>query len=530
MNVSYTPITIRYLDNEKNLCLASSGVLILSTTSTTTTTTTTTSNQSSFHKGKDLILTINHIPNISQYKIYTSHRDSLGLDNVEWHQTKLLKVVDVPMNDLAQLSNGCFSLLPRDYIAGNVSIMILTSPSSLKTTKATKIANQQLQVAPGEKVAGGDIIRIISSPFNATNLLVFRNFISMGNVVYNLHDAFYFTDIKYLDDMNGAIVLNKNSQVIGLVLGCLRKKNGDGELTVIIPWSKVAKLAKIEDSTISSSPHPPSSSSLPPLPPPKVLKQTTLPVNLLPSKINPPVFPIIINSNGNHTWGSTTLYKPNVFITNAHVVAPYLNSAHTSNSNDSSIEIRLKNRILALTLKDTKIIIPSPDIDLAFLILDKQTQNITFPNLHIVPFNTPKGHSPLVNEDVYTISYGLFPNTQLVSHGIINCVYQTPDYPAMIVCSASCWNGSSGGALINNKNELVGVICCNAEVPSLQSPQKTEKITDFTFVLPVAIIDHCWKYITNDKMQKSIVLDPRVGKLWKLEPFHLETFVELSKF
>lgn len=126
-------------------------------------------------------------------------------------------------------------------------------------------------------------------------------------------------------------------------------------------------------------------------------------------------------------------------VTNYHVIADAHHIvAHTSNG-DSTIEI---DTVLAYDEK----------VDLAILKIDR--------NISVQPL--PLGDSDAVDQgdEVFAIGYPLgIANT--LSNGVVSSRYFDKNNVDIIQITAAVSNGSSGGALLDKKGQVIGVICAS---------------------------------------------------------------------
>ncbi|KAI5963053.1 uncharacterized protein KGF55_002845 [Candida pseudojiufengensis] len=471
--MKYTSVSLTYI-KDKSTIHASSGILITS-------------------KKESFVLTINHIPNINDYKIYSNYEPNKSITNVQWNEIKIIE--EIELNQDFQFFKNEFHIFPSDqFFKSTISLLKLTAPTNM----SKKLMEFKLDL--NFKI--GESIKIISSPFNLTNPFIFNNFINYSHIVNQINDEDYLLcDLKYLDNMNGGIVVNSlNDQIIGLVLGSLRKINGDGDLTIIIPFIKIFKLLKMNEFSINSS--------------------TT---NSLTSSS---IIPIKIKSSNKYTWGSCVLYKSNVLITNHHVISPLFNEISSS-----ALIISPNNQTLAITKNQIKT--PMKELDLSFIFLDQPIQDLN----PIIPCRNYK-----VETKVYTESYGLYLNVDnlkpMICPGFINYIYSNQNnLNGMIISSTSCFNGSSGGGLFNfQNNEFLGIICSNAQIKKFKpfeaikgkedNKEEFEKITNFTFILPIDLIDYCFNQLIKEKVIK---IDSKIIDLWKLKSFHQEIFIDLPE-
>jgi hypothetical protein len=296
-------------------------------------------------------------------------------------------------------------------------------------------------------------------------------------------------------------------------MGQFSKLNGDGDLTIILSWDTIWHflLGKTMKYVLSSGGI--------------SAEQAIVPHNNRCQSVTCefPVYAILLSNSKQKKWGSCIYYKPGVFVTNNHVI---------NDLTQLKGEIYLSNSVtIPITME--KIYIPFSELDLAFIYIDN-----TYDLSCLTPVKTTANYD--IGDSVSSIGYGLFFNENwlkpIESKGTINCRFELPlqnsgrPTNSIIITSSSCWNGSSGGGLFNSQNELIGLICCNAQVkvPSfddegkfITNTEKVEKLSEFSLVLPIEVIDYCFT------RPKSI--NPDVTSIWQLNSFHNDVIVESSK-
>lgn len=356
-------------------------------------------------------------------------------------------------------------------------------------------------------------------PFNLTNSLVFASYVAHGSLTTRLPNSIgYLSDIKYLENMVGGVIQTKNCD-IGLVAQHLRKLNGDGDLVVVLLWKEVLQAVEISDTsspTVSSA------------------RRTTYPVSVAASHLQEkfPVFPVrtVLGSDGRSSWGSCVLFKNDLLVTNTHVLAPYIEDPV-----GTAVILDLPDGPLTILLLKHTVETPSSLIDISTISL---TESDTLRIMRLGYQPAKKGSNPTTGQHVASVGYGLFlpPQWQTpgVSQGTLDLVFNTRYHhhalfhlPSLLITSASCWNGSSGGGLFRN-DELLGIVCSNAEVRVDGRPlddgqnAPVEKLTRFVFVVPVDLVD----YLINDGLIES---DGPLEKTWRLEAFHEDRILNESK-
>lgn len=532
MRFQYNPVIIRYQDKKE--IYASSGIHLIIKP-----------NKPSPENVNDnnsiideFFLTINHIPDLSRFQILISENylptTDKTVDQVVWYKGKLDKVYDLPFDKFTG-----FNVFPFDSF--NHTLQQKINLIKIQCTNINNLSIPMNQFDISENINVGDKINIICQPFILTNSLIFQKFKCQSDIIGKLFikdsidDNFHYllSDLKYLDDIHGGIVISKsNEKIIGLVFGNLRKLNGDGDLTVIIPIEKVMELIGLPNPTTSFK-----SSSL----------SSQIYSSVIQPKINPSrdtnitdyVIPLLItDSRGNNTWGSSVLFQNNVLITNQHVIQPYMDDI-----NNGQCVVKPQTTSLFTLGKKDKIIVPILGIDLVFIFLNKSIDSKSGSVKNCHQYNQ--------GDSVYSSSFGLIytgvsGNIQnpIKSYGIINQIIKLSIQQdlkqvmnCMLISSSNCWNGSSGGGLFKLKtNEFIGLICSNANI-KLPLPfnkndtiklDKFEKVPSFSFILPIQIIEYCYYMILCNQDTTQINLEGLIN-LWNLNPQHQDLLLESSK-
>lgn len=469
----------------------------------------------------DFVLTLNHIPNVSNYQIIINEitpkkdidNEEEDDENVMWGMGRIREFKDIEFNKLQGFDLFPIDSFPRESTK-KVQLLKLTSMSLSKSGQMINLDNE-LEIS--------DRIKLKGYPFNLTNSLIFSNYQTFGNIVGKCSTGFYLTDIRYVENLNGGIVLKNNSEVLsGLIFGNLRKRNGDGDLIVIIDIQEIISLLNIE--------------KIPDvIPRERSSDMISMKMTKVNSKQSRSILPLLItDSQGNSTWGTSIHYTRNILITNQHVIEPY-----SSNTKKGICQIQLPtNQIIQLSSKD-EIIIPIKNLDLAFILIkDLQNQKI----MNSIPII--KGIGKYNQGDkIYSLSYGLFYQSgmnPLYSQGEINCIYSIisqigikSKINGLIITSCNVWNGSSGGGLFTQNDDLlIGLICSNANVriPIVDNINefKLEKNTSFLFIIPIDIIEYVY-YCMILGHQDVSQLNENLIKLWNLQSFHQDILIQSTK-
>lgn len=470
-------------------------------------------------------LSICHVPLDlieNDHKLYVSAAHLHRGGDVIWHDSHLLSHAPAltsrnPLYEYLKyaLENG-FNFLPLDTLVGNSVLQDLRLIKVLCRNVYSSETAKHFRLFEPVSVDALTPIVIRSSPFNFTNASMFSDFRSAGSLNYALRNGAechgYLSDIKYLENMSGAMVTTKDEKSVGLVLGNLRKLNGDGDLLVISPWEQLLPLLVGSTSGVSS---------------PESLVLSDYQTKA--QKATRAVFPIVMyNDNRSISWGSCILLNAKTLVTNLHVIKPFIQK------DNIQCDIVVGDNSTMVLDTDDEVVVPFETLDLAFILLSAKNQRQCS---YVQPTLMNFSHMLQIGDSVFTSGYGLLFNRSLLdpisSAGNVSLkVYQkpfenSPKIPCMIIASSSCWNGSSGGGLFDERGNFVGLICSNAQVfvPSLNGDvsSKTEKVPLFCLCIPLELILECYRVKVVER-QDGITLNYKVDKAWKLESYHEESF------
>ncbi|KAA8917153.1 hypothetical protein TRICI_000699 [Trichomonascus ciferrii] len=332
-------------------------------------------------------------------------------------------------------------------------------------------------------------IRIRSSPFVSVNPAMFIGYASEGTISFTARDrSAMLCDIRYLEGMHGGLATDKDDYSLGIVVGSLKKTNGEGEFTVVAPWTEIIKAVDLATSNVRHI------RSIRPADSMAVVPEK----DYLPAKFHGVVALTVSRPGRGSIWGSGVLLDPETVVTNAHVVEPHLSI--------TAWFTKTEKRTAQL------VAVPFKDIDLAFLKLQTPASS-EFPPVKFQSNPTIRPHDPVVS-----VGYGMiYPHSMhelqpIQSTGIISKVVQMDSSPVLLITSAGCWNGSSGGALFDPNMNLIGLMSSNGKMDDTG-----EIIPTMSFILPIQIIAKARSLV---KQGSQASLDPRISKLWKLQPTH----------
>lgn len=510
----------------------------------------------------DVILTSHPSLTIaSNVQVLCAFDSSVRQETVRWHKLEVLASKPLPaLSQLVRSMGFQYDFVPRSTsdTSGSVDVSSSSSASSDVIVTILKIASSSSGALPlkTHSIKSAEISQIIGSrlkiescPFALVNPALFLGYTSHGSVSYVSRSkgeddpVAVFTDLRFLDGMNGGMAYLDSSstskpsvavdysssstrQIVGLVVGKLCKKNGEGAMTVIAPWSVVSKIIS-QFCSINIAPSSPSYSLIPLLRP-KVEANNSANQNLTPSAFyefaansigdalcgtshSSGVVAIVVNLIGGiRTWGSGVYIAKDLIVTNEHVVKGKAKSITAWFSKEHHVELTLLGS-------------PIKGIDMSFLrISSPQPWLAQYSPVAISPLNV----EPM--EQVRSVGFGIFyphmmGNTfsPLHSEGILSRVFYLPltdstktPVPVMLVSSAGCWNGSSGGAVFSKKTDkLVGLMSSNGK-----EGQTGAVIPEMAFVIPAHLVE--LGRVLIDK-QKQITATDRVRNLWQLRETHI---------
>lgn len=455
------------------------------------------------------VVFIYHGDDLSDKLVYVSTPHYVHKESLIWNQAVIVKETNVfeshnnALYDCIKFSvaNG-FNFFPLDTYMGNSLIGSLKIVQMAVKPPLLEVLSH-FDTFYTQNTTFSESIVVRSCPFSDTNPSIFADFKSHGSICQVLGndetDQGFLSDLKFLENMAGGVVSSTKGAVLGLVLGNLRKLNGDGDLTVILSWTRIIEALNVNFSPLTLSYDP------------KALSQISC------------VFPIFLDQREERiSWGSCVFIDNNTLVTNLHVVDPFLQNP----------DIRCRvviNNIRYIDISRSAVIVPFKNLDLVFIrISDEQKK--------LIGSSPAKLGESRFKSEVCSVGYGLFYNDQLhrplISTGHVSALKLTrafrtgPVIPTMTIASSSCWNGSSGGGLFNSDQELVGIICSNAQVfiPSterdrrktkkLGNVKQTEKVPLFCLSIPIELVMACYDHT---QIKRKQYLLQSVIDLWNLE-------------
>lgn len=446
----------------------------------------------------------------NQSQFYLTSESLVSDEEIKWYETKLDFIAD-PVTDipgfqsfLQSFKNSGFRLLPQEYTTSALSVNIIS-------LKSVNVPIQNLQPIKFVQSSQHSPIQILGFPFNFTNPVLFSNF-RLNGFINHISPFGYLSDIKYIDNLLGAVANTSQDldpmESLGLVLTNLRKFNGDGDLIFILSWNVIWQLI---DKHFKSQVSRPTINKL----------SNTGTLAQTPSVYtNKSILPILLSNPTSLSWGTCIVLDNEYLITNHHVlkgVGDRLVYLSPENVMDVSED----------TVYDFKL------IDLSFIKLSLKNQ-FKLKNCNLFqPITYTLDYS--VNDEVTTVGYGLFFNheklTPIHSQGHILAkqalrFHNNSKVTSLVITSAGCWNGSSGGGLFKGQN-LLGLICSNAQINQINldtNQEFSEKLTKFCFILPIEIIMICFEHI---KQNQQVAINEEFLQWWGLATTHTDTFIDL---
>ncbi|ODV86090.1 hypothetical protein CANARDRAFT_28130 [[Candida] arabinofermentans NRRL YB-2248] len=486
-----------------------------------------------------------------------------GKENIQWIQCKLIKfqkLIDPdvpPSSDIDHLISNGFEFQTSNENNKNNNVkdtcLLVSKP---KFSMFNNLLDRKIKFLSSKmKIEIPSKIRIESSPFNISNVSVFNNFNSIGHLNYeSLDGSYYLSDSKYLDNMIGGVVTLQNDEKmdhiysLGLVWGNIVKGNGQGELLVVLSWSYIMRLLTDvfvnelglnkddADQLLTSKCCSSQEQS----------KFKVQPTKKLSSGLASAVGITITNLDGLSYWGSGVLFMNDLILTNRHVI---MSGDKLTNEINIWINEGRSIRIIKPEIgKDVFIPFNNQLFDICFIrvpqIKKLSKKPITLYDVNSIDsaiFKIQERKNLEINyfdnSITKSIGYGLFFNrkrlTPLKSVGGLSTTIKLSSLfknfpmdhqiPSLIISSSSCWSGSSGGALVSENEELIGVMVSNGRLSN------GETLNMLNLVIPLDIILLGYYDLFYEKLEfddESIV---KVNNLYQLKELYNDLFIESVK-
>lgn len=341
-------------------------------------------------------------------------------------------------------------------------------------------------------------VRIVSSPFAGVNPALFMGYQSQGIVSYVVRSEpcpCILVDTRFLENMEGAQVLLEESMLsVGVVAGCLKKENGEGSLTCVVLWNEIIDAVfKANSDKLDAVRH-------------CFGSRASSPVQAAAPQFHGVVVVESVMRGNRKAWGSGVLLADDLVVTNKHVAGRnflYLN-----------VWFEHKDRVRVHAVAE-----PLIGVDLIFL---KLSRPVSYRPVSLSPdvpspkdFVASRGFGLFYPERLSPILQPLYSEGIVASRHVSQVFAGTKPEPSMLICSAGCWNGSSGGGIFNRSGELVGLMTSNA-----RDDVNDEILPDMAFVIPVNIVRTGLSCL---KEGRRLETTNGFHKLWNLESTHVDT-------
>ncbi|RDW27506.1 trypsin-like cysteine/serine peptidase domain-containing protein [Yarrowia lipolytica] len=444
-------------------------------------------------------------------RLLVASEGGLKSEHLEWVRGEVQAVV--PLADvnqvLQQYTSGGFNFKPTAEDSKSIGTRWEGSKAELPSVIVIKpLGKLPRRGKKCEQLATADIskvhLEVQCSPFVLVNPAVFMAYTVRGNASYLGYTANFgrpqtkasviFSDIRFLEGMEGGVVTDTHGKLIGMVVGCLSKAGGEGTLTVIVPWQELMDTLEKKDDKYKL----------------RMSKTVSVESPMTPASFNGVCAITVSLAGGRRGWGSGVLINRTTVVTNQHVPGDDYQSVTVWFDKTHNSEAFVDQA-------------PLPGVDLVFLTLRTPAPPIFFPSRLS---KTPAYRGQPVESYGFGLMYPtapLRPIQPLYSRGHIASAVKMslegkPSKDNAMLCStAHCWNGSSGGGVFDSRTgELVGIMASNGKVDN------GVIVPDMAFVIPACgVIDKALQLKQKGKQGK--VAD-RVKDLWALRETHESLF------
>lgn len=521
-SILYAPATLRLDDANLEIAQSASAVFVVTDK----------------HPAGFLLTTCPAFRNMDdRYTVRAALAKNVNCDEVTWHSAEFVvsRCLDSLSRFLVPLS-GAYDLNPCE----NDSMMVYATVLRFADTRVGLGASlRRVEIVDDATALRNRRIYAESSPFSLVNSALFHGYLTTGTIAYvrGTKNAKYATvimsDMRYLDGMEGGIVFldeapspppssleqywptatatttatkgRVHGRTIGLVVGMLHKMTGEGTMTIVAPWPEI--FVALQDHMLQPSfDLQPAETSL--------TTDTPAAAPHAAATFEGVVLIVVRLRGGQRMWGSGILLDANTIVTNQHVVGKDWLSVTAWLSHTSEIALRYRGA-------------PMDGLDLAFLEpMNGPIDTAKFRPAALASSLPPQGTA------VRSVGYGLFyPQSldedfrPLSSTGILARVFSMPVVdgddaaaPALVVSSAGCWNGSSGGAVLDERTgKVVGVMMSNGK-----DQISGEVLPDMSFVIPANLVRRALVLLRDGR---SVSCTPQSRKLWKLRETYKVTLL-----
>ncbi|KAK9377186.1 trypsin-like cysteine/serine peptidase domain-containing protein [Lipomyces chichibuensis] len=466
-------------------------------------------------------LASNIVVSNSGCSFYMATRQSIGAEKITWTPVDIATTLNLftlgSFIDEFTINSGSMQFHPRSTELASPAIIVILIP------RRRLAADRQFIFM---KPSVGSALTIEGAPFVVDSPAMFLGFKTTGTVSYVQEpkgsgaigtSGMILSDVRYLEGMEGSAVLGPSGRSIGILAGSLRKSNGEGELSVICPWtmivSDIARQFIPEHRTTCAAIRWPrfrieDASAL------ATLMSEAL--NVAAPKDDTCMKSIVCiyvhdRARRRRSWGSGIVISKNMVVTNRHVLK----------SDAGSVTIVFPESNTSRQVR--QILNPIPNMDIVYLVFDT-------PHGDALPATIASGDELVAQmTQITSVGFGLFPPQSLsakpimplVSNGTISQVVKLPLLPhskgpevALFSVSAGCWNGSSGGGIFTRTPDrlLLGMITSNGRVDATGTiyPQ-------LGFIIPSNMILLGWEAI---KQGGEVHLSEAVVRLWRMQKTH----------
>ena len=385
-------------------------------------------------------------------------------------------------------------------------------------------------------------VYVVSSPFGLLSPQCFSNSVAKGIVSNVICDSKYkcmafLTDARMLPGSEGGGVFYKsNSHCIGICTVPIRSKSSNIDFNLVVSLNAIhrevddaIRLHVLQQANQKSGPE-----LFHPIVSPSRCNASQSPFESLSPEMENAKKSIVLISIGNSWSSGIVINSRGLIMTNAHLIAPFMNTEKTALRHDVTITVQFDHDISDLNrnnqfhVASLVFINMHGPYDVALIQLNQHTRLSLRHFACIDPSRAMKQ-----GQTVYGIGYPLYHpmtvgtaiRTSTLTRGVLSKVVRHQGTPVLLQSSALIHSGNSGGGLFGSDGSLLGLVTSNARHVTDNTSGASRLIPSLNFSLPVTRLEAVAIYAQSDYAASSLaalnqamnVPNDEVSTVWSLK-------------